>query len=154
MRQTPHDPRKSSELINDLGLAIAGSVGRKVLGIDHQQIEDLKFGPLANRITRLSEKHPSLNELLPPAIPPTDRLDDGSTANLESALRSIITDKESLNTFCSKLGQKLFEEGVKLTRECNAQLSDAEQKVRLLIGVDENGEAITQSFTSDDEDEQ
>jgi|GEM_PF-3803984 len=125
MRQTPHDPRKSSELINDLGLAIAGSVGRKVLGIDHQQIEDLKFGPLANRITRLSEKHPSLNELLPPAIPPTDRLDDGYTANLESALRSIITDKESLNTFCSKLGQKLFEEGVgvpKVTEPTNRLL--------------------------------
>jgi len=125
MRQTPHDPRKSSELINDLGLAIAGSVGRKVLGIDHQQIEDLKFGPLANRITRLSEKHPSLNELLPPAIPPTDRLDDGYIANLESALRSIITDKESLNTFCSKLGQKLFEEGVgvpKVTEPTNRLL--------------------------------
>ena len=49
---------------------------------------------------------------------------------------------------------KLFEEGVKLTRECNAQLSEAEQKVRLLIGVDENGEAITQSFTADNEDDQ
>ena len=45
---------------------------------------------------------------------------------------------------------KLFEEGVKLTRDCNTQLSDAEQKVRLLIGVDENGEAISRDFTSEE----
>lgn len=41
---------------------------------------------------------------------------------------------------------KLFEEGVKLSRECNVQLSEAEQKVRLLIGVDENGEPIARDF--------
>ena len=45
---------------------------------------------------------------------------------------------------------KLFEEGVKLTRDCNTQLSDAEPKVRLLIGVDENGEAISRDFTSEE----
>ena len=45
---------------------------------------------------------------------------------------------------------KLFEEGVKLSRECNVQLSEAEQKVRLLIGVDENGEAIARDFKAED----
>lgn len=41
---------------------------------------------------------------------------------------------------------KLFEEGVKLSRECNVQLSEAEQKVKLLLGVDENGQPITRDF--------
>lgn len=41
---------------------------------------------------------------------------------------------------------KLFEEGVKLSRECNVQLSEAEQKVKLLLGMDENGQAVTRDF--------
>jgi exodeoxyribonuclease VII small subunit len=41
---------------------------------------------------------------------------------------------------------KMFEEGVKLSRECNAQLADAEQKVKLLLSVDENGKAKTEDF--------
>lgn len=44
---------------------------------------------------------------------------------------------------------KLFEEGVKLTKECQGHLSQAEQKVKLLVGVDENGNAVTQDFKSD-----
>ena len=46
---------------------------------------------------------------------------------------------------------KLFEEGVKLSRECNVQLSEAEQKVRLLIGVDENGEPISRDFKAEED---
>ncbi len=42
---------------------------------------------------------------------------------------------------------KLFEEGVKLSRDCNVQLSEAEQKVKLLLGVDANGDAIERDFT-------
>jgi exodeoxyribonuclease VII small subunit len=41
---------------------------------------------------------------------------------------------------------KLFEEGVKLSRECNVQLSEAEQKVKLLLGVDESGQVVTRDF--------
>ena len=41
---------------------------------------------------------------------------------------------------------KLFEEGVKLSRECGTQLSEAEQKVKLLLGVDEKGQASTSDF--------
>ena len=42
---------------------------------------------------------------------------------------------------------KLFEEGVKLSRECNVQLNSAEQKVKLLLGVDAEGNAIERDFT-------
>ena len=45
---------------------------------------------------------------------------------------------------------KLFEEGVKLTKDCHKQLADAEQKVKLLLGVDEAGNPITKDFTADE----
>lgn len=41
---------------------------------------------------------------------------------------------------------KFFEEGVKLSRECNAQLAQAEQKVKLLLSVDTQGNASTEDF--------
>jgi exodeoxyribonuclease VII small subunit len=44
---------------------------------------------------------------------------------------------------------KLFEEGVKLSKDCQVELADAELKVKKLIGVDANGDALT----SDLEDE-
>jgi exodeoxyribonuclease VII small subunit len=44
---------------------------------------------------------------------------------------------------------KLFEEGVKLSRECNVQLNEAEQKVKVLLSVDANGQAVTRSFEND-----
>lgn len=45
---------------------------------------------------------------------------------------------------------KLFEEGVKLSRDCNTQLSDAEQKVKVLLSVDPNGNATTKDFIAND----
>ncbi len=45
---------------------------------------------------------------------------------------------------------KLFEEGVKLSRECNTQLTDAEQKVKLLLSVDPNGNATTKDFATNE----
>lgn len=44
---------------------------------------------------------------------------------------------------------KLFEEGVKLSRECNTQLSEAEQKVKLLLGIDDDGQPVTSDFSAD-----
>ena len=44
---------------------------------------------------------------------------------------------------------KIFEEGVKLTRECQQALADAEQKVKLLI--EENGEITSTDFEAGDE---
>jgi exodeoxyribonuclease VII small subunit len=41
---------------------------------------------------------------------------------------------------------KHFEEGVKLSRECNTQLLEAEQKVKLLLQVDADGNATTKDF--------
>jgi exodeoxyribonuclease VII small subunit len=41
---------------------------------------------------------------------------------------------------------KMFEEGVKLVRECQTQLSSAEQKVKTLLGLDQNGQPITTDF--------
>jgi exodeoxyribonuclease VII small subunit len=45
---------------------------------------------------------------------------------------------------------KTFEEGIKLTRECQQALASAEQKVKLLI--EENGQ-ITESDFDEDEDQ-
>lgn len=45
---------------------------------------------------------------------------------------------------------KLFEEGVKLSRECNVQLSEAEQKVKILLGMDGDGNAIERDFATED----
>ena len=41
---------------------------------------------------------------------------------------------------------KMFEEGVKLSRECHDQLDQAEQKVQVLLEMDDEGEAITEDF--------
>ena len=45
---------------------------------------------------------------------------------------------------------KFFEEGVKLSRDCHGQLSQAELQVKKLVSVDENGKAITEKFSSED----
>jgi exodeoxyribonuclease VII small subunit len=44
---------------------------------------------------------------------------------------------------------KLFEEGVKISRECQSQISDAEMKVKLLLGLDETGLPVTKDFQLD-----
>lgn len=41
---------------------------------------------------------------------------------------------------------KLFEEGVKLSRECQTQLSEAEVKVKKLVGFDNEGKPQTADF--------
>ena len=45
---------------------------------------------------------------------------------------------------------KLFEEGVKLSRECQTQLTKAEVQVKKLISIDEAGNAITESFKNEE----
>lgn len=45
---------------------------------------------------------------------------------------------------------KLFEEGVKLSRECHVQLNEAEQRVKLLLSVDEAGQAVTKDFIEEE----
>lgn len=45
---------------------------------------------------------------------------------------------------------KLFEEGVKLTRECQNQLTKAEAQVKKLVGFDQAGNALKEDFESED----
>lgn len=45
---------------------------------------------------------------------------------------------------------KLFEEGVKLSRECQTQLTKAEAQVKKLVSIDETGLAVTEPFKSED----
>lgn len=45
---------------------------------------------------------------------------------------------------------KFFEEGVKLSRDCHAQLTKAEAQVKKLVGFDTDGKAITENFKSED----
>lgn len=40
----------------------------------------------------------------------------------------------------------LFEEGVKLSRDCHGELAKAEAQVKKLVGFDANGKAITEDF--------
>ena len=45
---------------------------------------------------------------------------------------------------------KLFEEGVKLARVCNARLEEAERKVEVLL-KDKNGKVIAKPFEEEEE---
>jgi exodeoxyribonuclease VII small subunit len=46
---------------------------------------------------------------------------------------------------------KMFEEGIRLSRDCHEQLDQAEQKVQVLLEIDERGEAKTRDFAPDGE---
>lgn len=48
---------------------------------------------------------------------------------------------------------KLFEEGVKLSRDCQTQLSQAEQKVKVLLAVSADGTPETRDFLGENSDE-
>ncbi len=41
---------------------------------------------------------------------------------------------------------ELFEQGIKLSKECNKQLSEVENKVKTLVGVDKNNNPKTEDF--------
>ncbi len=45
---------------------------------------------------------------------------------------------------------KLFEEGIGLTRDCQTQLTEAENKIRLLVDIDANKQAVTKPFTAEE----
>ena len=46
---------------------------------------------------------------------------------------------------------KLFEEGIKLSRECHTSLNAAEVKVKKLIGMDAQGKPVTEDFETEEE---
>lgn len=45
---------------------------------------------------------------------------------------------------------KLFEEGVKLSRECHQRLNEAESKVKLLMSVGADGEPVLADFSPEE----
>jgi exodeoxyribonuclease VII small subunit len=45
---------------------------------------------------------------------------------------------------------KNFEEGVKLSRECHVQLTDAEQKVQILLKANADGTTVSEDFRPQD----
>ena len=46
---------------------------------------------------------------------------------------------------------KLFEEGIKLSRECHLRLTEAEAQVKKLVAMDASGKATTEDFVVADE---
>ena len=64
-------------------------------------------------------------------------------------LEKIVTDMEKGDLSLDN-ALKSFEEGVKLSRECSKELEEAEQKVKLLVGVDAEGSPKTQNFEVED----
>ncbi len=46
---------------------------------------------------------------------------------------------------------RLFEEGVQLSRDCHEQLEKAEQKVKMLLKVGEDGQPVDQDFSVESE---
>ncbi|EAT12317.1 exodeoxyribonuclease VII small subunit [Bermanella marisrubri] len=69
--------------------------------------------------------------------------------NFEKSLKQLeeLVDKLENSEYSLEESLKAFETGVKLTRECQKALSDAEQKVQILM--EQNGESIAQDFESD-----
>ena len=44
---------------------------------------------------------------------------------------------------------KFFEEGIKLSRDCHKELNEAEQKIKVLVDVDVNGDESTRDLKED-----
>lgn len=45
---------------------------------------------------------------------------------------------------------KIFEEGVRLSRECHLRLTEAEEKVKKLVGFDAEGKPSTEDFAPEE----
>lgn len=75
------------------------------------------------------------------------------TVDFEKALEqleALVTRLES-GDLSLEQSLKAFEEGVKLTRECQTQLNEAEQRVQML--VEEQGELVNVEFDAEDADD-
>jgi exodeoxyribonuclease VII small subunit len=60
-------------------------------------------------------------------------------------LEEIVAKMESGNLTLEE-SLKLFEEGVKNSRECQKQLTEAEEKVKVLLKVEADGKPVTEDF--------
>ncbi|OFZ14496.1 MAG: exodeoxyribonuclease VII small subunit [Bdellovibrionales bacterium RBG_16_40_8] len=63
-----------------------------------------------------------------------------------SRLEEIVTKIEGGNLSLEE-SLKLFEEGVKNSRECQKHLTEAEEKVKVLLKISDDGSAVTKDFT-------
>ncbi|NTW58609.1 MAG: exodeoxyribonuclease VII small subunit [Nitrospirae bacterium] len=70
---------------------------------------------------------------------------EAALARLEEIVRSLESGELGLEQ-----SLKLFEEGVKLARVCNARLEEAERKVEVLL-KDKNGKMTTKPFEGEEE---
>ena len=73
------------------------------------------------------------------------------TINLEKSLADLEALVEELESGDLPLEQamKKFEDGIKLTRSCQAALKEAEQRVEILL-ANEGGDASLETFQPDD----
>lgn len=62
-----------------------------------------------------------------------------------SRLEEIVAKMES-NGESLEESIKLFEEGVKLSQACHKELEQAEQKVQVLLSIDDKGQAVTEKL--------
>ena len=72
--------------------------------------------------------------------------------NLEQSLKQLETLVESLETGNLNLDESLksFEKGIKITRDCQSALSEAEQRVRILTS-DTDDDVKTANFVGEDD---
>ena len=83
---------------------------------------------------------------------PNRNMTSKKAVNLEKALsdlESIVDELESGDLPLEK-AMKKFEEGIKLTRNCQSALKDAEQKVEILL-QSAGGEEVLENFTADED---
>jgi len=78
-------------------------------------------------------------------------MSDSKSVNLEKSLAELETLVEELESGDLPLDKamKKFEQGIKLTRNCQTALKDAEQKVEILL-KSAGGEDALQEFSSGD----
>jgi exodeoxyribonuclease VII small subunit len=95
-------------------------------------------------------KKPASREGAPPADPAPDPSNE-STADFEAALAELETlvDQMEAGDMTLEASLKAFERGVKLTRQCQAALRDAELKVKQLT-KDNELEALNPDQLDDD----
>lgn len=69
--------------------------------------------------------------------------------DFEKKLKSLEKIVAKMESGESSLEESLkdFEEGVRITKECHKQLEEAEQKVKLLLSVSEDGVEETSDFS-------
>lgn len=72
--------------------------------------------------------------------------------NLEKALSDLenLVDELESGELPLEKAMKKFEEGIKLTRSCQAALKDAEQKVEVLLQT-AGGDEVLEDFTADED---